>query len=153
MTSSTDLTQPFTVPLIGSDTVPDVETEVPAVLREVLDANHHLKSYFAAAVSNALKQSLEHPDTKMRTLTVNEIRRRAALAYEAMIAMYFEEKMALIRACDMLPAVLLDALRMDYGAGDITDGKGERKRWGVQGSEQVCEADMGTDVTEADSTD
>lgn len=140
------------VPLINPDLL-DIKISIPSALRAVFAANRRHIPKFGKAVVEAVKSSLEHSDTALRSLTSREVKRRVELCYEAFRIMHLEEKISLLQAFDILPAVLLDTLRMGYGVGDVTDGRGagpQGRRWGVPGNEEVCEANLRSDVTEDD---
>lgn len=140
------------VPLITPDLL-EFNLEIPAPLRPILDANRHLIKRFHAAVLNAVKESLEHPDTRMRKVTQREVLSRAKLCYAAVHILYFEEKVSLIQSMDLLSGVLIDTLRNGYTAGELTDGRGQtdqRHRWGVAGSQSEVVADMATDLNTGD---
>jgi hypothetical protein len=109
----------------------DMEISIPAKLRPTLEANRHLIGRVVSALQQAIQASFSHPDTRMRNITQQEVKSRVNLCYEALEVMYFEEKLSLIRCCDMLPTVLVDTLRMQYGVGDVTDGV-TPDRWGAE---------------------
>jgi len=137
------------IPLINPELL-DIEITVPAALRQPLSANRHLMPRFAKSVVAAVQQSLEHPDTKMRgAVTQREVKGRMELAYEAIRIMYYDEKVSLIQAFDILSDVLIDAIRMGQGSGDVTDGRGQTaqaRRWGVRNSEERCVTDAGSNL-------
>ena len=151
---SFDLKLPGPGVAIIDPSLQDIRIEIPRGLRTPLHANRRLLPRFAAAVVDAVKASLEHPDTKMRSdVTAREVRRRTELCYEALYILYWEEKVSLIQALDILENVLIDTLRMDYGTGMVTDGRGrtpQARRWGLKGRDEVCEADLTSSALEVE---
>lgn len=140
-----ELTQTkFNIPIINP-TLIDIQIEIPQMLWAPLVANTHLIPRFYGAIQGAVQASFNHPDTKMRgDITQQEIKDRVNLCYEAIKIMYYEEKISLIQALDILSGVLIDTLRAAYNTGAMTDGRGctdQARRWGLAGHEEVCEVD------------
>ena len=125
------------VPLIDPNMLA-MEFIVPDALKPSFSANRHLIPRFAEQVQKALQQSFEHPDTRLKgDITQHEVKLRINLCYEAMIAMHMDEKLSLIQSLDILPGVIIDALRMGIAnANHLVDGKGhEKKRWSAPAKE------------------
>ena len=125
----------FTVPLINPG-MPELEVTVPKEMQEVLEVNPHLQAKYVTSIANAVMQTLEHPETKMRELRYDEVKWRVELANEAIRVMYFEEKLSLIHCLDKVGVVLLDTLRGGYASGDVTDGRGSGANARVYGVEE-----------------
>jgi hypothetical protein len=121
----------FSVPIINPNLL-EIEVNVPGALRPALEANKHLMPKFVTSISRAVQASFEHPDTRLRgDIKRDEVQLRVGLCYEALRQMYFEEKMSLIHSLDILPQVIIDALRMGQASpGDLVSGYGGNA-WGV----------------------
>lgn len=137
------------VPLIDPNML-SMEFVIPNALRPSFAANKHLIPRFAKQLQEALQQSFEHPDTRLKgDVTQHEVKLRINLCYEAMIAMHLDEKLSLIQSLDILPGVVIDALRMGIAnANHLVDGKGQdKKRWSVSAQETDV-VPTGTDLNQ-----
>ena len=145
---SNDISNHISVPLIDTALM-NIEVEVPLVLRPVFAANRHLLPRFARVVSEAVQKSFEHPDTRLKgEIRREEVKLRVNLCYEALRQMYYEEKISIIHALDILPQTIIDALRMGAKEpGDLIDGRGGN-RWGVPGSVPLIGESDGNDLNE-----
>lgn len=127
----------------------EIPIEIPHAFRPTLAANRHILPKFGAAVVKAIKDSFEHPDTRMREPTRQSVKDRVELAYEALRVMYFEEKVSLTQSLDILSGTLIDTLRAGVTIGMLTDGRGkgpQSKRWGIANSAATSEVDDASDL-------
>lgn len=139
----------FNVPLLNPH-LQGLEINVPQHLQEVLGMNRHLLPKFAGQIQKAVQESFEHPDTRLRgEVRENEVKLRVNLCYEAIRQMYFEENLSLIHALDILPSVIIDAIRM--GAGVPTDIAGPNgNRWSIPDDEPITLVEDGGDLNEGE---
>lgn len=140
------LQEAFQVPIVDPALL-NIQIEVPPALRPVLAANRHLMPKFAAAVTRTVQASFEHPDTQLRgDIRAAEVRQRVHFCYEALRQMYYEEKMSLLHALDVLPKVLIDALRMGLANPHaLIEGSGGNS-WGVAHAPSVPMTPDGSDL-------
>jgi hypothetical protein len=109
---------------------------VPAGLRAALDTNPKLAATFHLVVSEVVRMTFIHPDTKPAVITGSVIRERAHACLYALDTMYNEQGLGLRQCYDMLPDVVINALRMGKRADDVaaeaTPGKWTRTVQSVQ---------------------
>jgi hypothetical protein len=119
---------------------------VPMALQLPLQANPHLVPRFFRAVMSAVMGSFEHKDTAMRKVTEREVKRRWELCSSAVVMMYYEYKVGLLHALDVLPGVLRDTLLQESDSLKQMEGPGQR-RWKPSGGEtETMEADLSDDL-------
>lgn len=117
----------------------NIEVVVPDVLKPVLESNRHLIPKFHAAIGNAVRTSFEHPDTRVRgDISRSEVQLRVGMCVQAVVMMYFEEKLSLIHCFDILTNVLIDAIRAGYAA-DAEETGADPRRWGTPAPMEVVE--------------
>lgn len=140
----------FTVPLLNAGPQ-GLAINVPPVLQDTLEINRHLMPKFVTQIQKAVQGSLEHPDTRLRgDVRESEIKLRVNLCYEAIRQMYFEEKLSLIHALDILPDVIIDAIRMGDGhPGEEVAGP-DGNRWSVPDEERAALVTDGYDLNAGD---
>jgi len=119
-----------TIPLIDPSLL-DVEIVVPPQLVEVLQFNRRLIPKYVPAIREAVQQSFNHVDTRMKgEVTRREVQLRVNMCQEALKMMYYEEKMLLTQAFDILPGVLIDAIRAGMGVDLVAETR-RQGNWSV----------------------
>ena len=144
--SHSDLQNAFSAAIVDPSLL-NIEVEVPPALRPVLAANRHLMPKFAMGVTRSVQASFEHPDTRLRgEIRQSEVRQRVHFCYEALRQMYYEEKLSLLHALDILPQVLVDALRMGQGSlSELIEGQ-HGNSWGVAHAPSMTMTSDGADL-------
>ena len=119
-----------TIPLIDPSLL-DVEIIVPSQLVEVLQFNRKLIPKYVPAIREAVQQSFNHAETRLKgEVTRREVQLRVNMCQEALKMMYYEEKMLLTQAFDILPGVLIDAIRAGMGVDIIAETR-RQGNWSV----------------------
>jgi hypothetical protein len=121
---------------------------IPASLQLPLQANPHLLPRFFQSIQRAVSKSFEDKDTKMRRVTTREVKRRWELCTCAITMMYYDNKVTLIHAFDILSGVLRDTLLMESGALQRVKGPGQRRWTSMERVPEIMEVDMHDDLNE-----
>lgn len=83
---------------------------IPRGLRSWVDENGSAK--IIEAVQKAVIYSLDHPDTKMRILTSDEVKRRINICLNYLqISYHGIEGISMTQLCDCMPGVLVETLK------------------------------------------
>lgn len=142
----------FSMPLLNPQ-LQGLEIAVPPELQETLQVNRHLMPKFVTAIQKAVQDSFEHPDTRMRgDVRADEVKLRVNLCYEAVRQMYFEEQISLIHALDILPEVIIDAIRMGNEQTGVATGV-PNHRWNVDDHECPALVVEDNDMNAADAAE
>lgn len=125
----------------------DLPPEFTEKFDPVLEANPHLVLRFYSTLGIAVGNSFKHPDTKLRgDIKKSEIDLRIKMCLQAVLMMYFDQDITLIRIMDILPDVLIDALREGM-AIDQKEVEGPKDRWAAAAPPEEVVVDN-TDLNE-----
>ena len=121
-----------------------IQVDVPDAIKRIFLAeggvNRHLIAKFKNAITDAIALSFNHPDTKSPSGVIrqSEVKSRMKVCFDAAEMAYHDMGMGMIALCDMMPHVLVTALREHFhGSQGMTDGYASKntKRWGLPDEE------------------
>jgi hypothetical protein len=99
---------------------PDIDNVLTA--NEQLNPQGQLRLRFIRAIRHAVTMSFAHPDTRVHGINDSEIKLRVDLCMDAFKEMYFDQQRSILQFIDVIPKVLIDALRMaKKAAGHVDD--------------------------------
>ena len=124
------------IPIIDAS-LREVEVQVPAQLKPIFEVNMHLLPRFLRAAKQAVAASFMHKDTMVRgDIRVNEVKGRYRILFAALHEMYYEQGLGMIRCCDVMEIVLLQAIREGINPTDLMESQANTTAWGLPGHEQ-----------------
>lgn len=103
--------------------------DVHPTLREDLELNPQVFHYYRQQVAKAVHQSLVHPDTKPRILSASLMKERVDLAHRLIMVMRNESLFPLRKCLDLLPNMIIDALRRGAKEEDLVGEVPDRAMW------------------------
>ena len=138
-----------------------IQVDVPEALKQIFIAegaiNRHLIPKFKNAVMSAVVLSFNHPDTAPASGVIKqqEVKRRIQTCFDAAKLAYYEMGMGLIALCDMMPHVLVDALRRHFHGDSAAPGMAQgyeekepdKRRWGLP-QEDIVEVEVPDEAPE-----
>jgi len=119
---------------------------IPADIDRVLVANEQmnpdgqLRLRFVRAIRHAVTMSFAHPDTRVHGINDSEIKLRVELCMDAFKEMYFDQQRSILQFIDVIPRVLIDALRMAKKAAGHVDETVRPTAWRAETDDPIPNA-------------
>lgn len=106
------------------------DIEIPAALKEDFEYNKHLEPLCYQAVSKTLNATFSHPETKMREITRDELKRRIRLCYDTIVVLRHDLSYSLRKCLDLLPKFVLQAMIENVNPADLFERDARGNAWG-----------------------